>query len=176
MIIAISGLSGSGKNAVGELAARKLGLRVVSFTFKSKAKESGVSLMEFQKKANADRKIDIDFDRLIAKEASKGNCVVTTWLGPWVVKDADVRVWLRVPREVRAKRVAKRDNMSVKEALRHIDLRDNDNRKRYRKLYDIDIDNHEDFDIEIKADTLLPAQLVNIVAVAAREKSKARLQ
>jgi len=172
MIIAISGLSGSGKNAVGELVAKKLGLSVVSFSFKSEAKETGVSLMEFQKKANADKKIDLDFDKRIADVASKGNCVVTTWLGPWMVKNADLRVWLSASPKIRSERVSKRDKMTVPEALSHITARDNDNRARYKKLYNIDIDNHEEFDICLKSEKLTQDQLSNVIMCFINEQKK----
>ena len=58
MIIAISGLTGSGKNTLGELLAKRLGYKLVCPTFKDLAAKEGVSLMEFQKKATKDPDID----------------------------------------------------------------------------------------------------------------------
>ncbi len=172
MIISISGLSGSGKNSVGELVAKKLNLRTISFTFKSEAKKKGVSLMDFQKEAGKDKKIDMDFDKEIVKSAKKGKCVVTTWLGPWMVKGADLKVWLRASPEERARRISKRDKMTRKNALEHVKKRDEDNRKRYKKLYDIDIFSHEDFDMILNSENFLPEQLAGIISCAAKEKSK----
>ena len=86
MIICISGLSGTGKNTAGELLAKQLGCRQIQFTFKDEAKARGISLMELQKLADKNPGLDKEFDERLVREASKGNCVVTTWLGPWMVK------------------------------------------------------------------------------------------
>ena len=95
MIIAISGFTGCGKNTLGELLAKKLGYKLVCPTFKDLAAEEGITLMEFQAKAAKDKNIDKKFDAALRKQvaATKGNCVVTTWLGPWMV-DADLKIKL----------------------------------------------------------------------------------
>lgn len=51
MIIAVSGLTGSGKNTLGELLSKELGYTLVCPTFKDLAAKEGITLMEFQKKA-----------------------------------------------------------------------------------------------------------------------------
>jgi cytidylate kinase len=145
MIIAISGLTGSGKNTLGELLAKKLGYRLVCPTFKDLAAKENVSLMEFQERAAKDPDIDRKFDTLLKEQAAAGDCVVTTWLGPWMV-DADVRIKVKVADKIRAERIAKRDGMTVAEALTHLLARDDQNRKRYKKLYNIDIDGEKIFD------------------------------
>ncbi len=159
MIITVSGLTGSGKNTIGELLAEKLGYKVVSPTFKDLAKKEGLSLMEFQKKAEKDHNIDRKFDKLLKEQAAEGDCVVTTWLAPWIL-DADFRVYLDVPAEVRAKRIARRDNMGAKEALKHLTERDNENRKRYLAVYGIDIFDRTKFDIIIKNEDRSPGEFV----------------
>ena len=74
--------------------------------------------MDFQKKAADDPNIDLKFDALLKEEvaAAGGNCVITTWLGPWVI-NADVSVYIDAPPEVRAKRISGRDKMSEKRHL-----------------------------------------------------------
>ena len=168
MIICISGLSGSGKNSVGVEVAKLLSLRVVDPTFKTIAAKQKMSLMEFHKKAEGQHSIDKQFDAHLVADAKKGNCVVTTWLGPWMVKDADVRVWLYAPAAVRAKRVAGRDNMSPEQALAHITDRDESNRRRYEEVYKIDIYDHSGFELVINTEKFRPAQTAQIIAAAAR--------
>jgi len=145
MIIAVGGLTGSGKNTLGELLAKKLGLKLVCPTFKDLAKREGIPLMEFQKRAEKDQNIDKKFDAELKEQAKKGNCVVTTWLGPWMV-DADLRVWVFAPADVRAKRISKRDGMVLEQAKKHIHERDEENRQRYLNVYGIDIYDHDTFD------------------------------
>jgi len=170
VIIAISGKSGSGKNSVGEQVAKALGLRVVSFSFKDAAAKLGKGLMDYQKDAAKDKSIDLDLDQKIAQEAAKGDCVVVTWLGPWVVKQADLRVWLDAPAEIRAVRIGARDKMGVEDALAHITARDADNRSRYKKLYGIDIDDRSIFDMALDSSRLTIDQMASMVADAARKK------
>lgn len=167
MIICISGLSGCGKNTVGAKVAEKLKLRPVQISFKEEAKRRKMTLMELQKIASRDKKLDLKLDARIAKEAEKGDCVVMTWLGPWIVRNADLRVWLEASEEERARRVAGRDKMAKKEALRHVRARDSNNKMRYKKYYRIDIDDRSVFDIVINTGRFAPEQSAEIIAEAA---------
>ncbi len=161
MKIAICGLTGSGKNTLGELLAKKLGYKLVCPTFKDLAAKEGVSLMEFQEKARKDPNIDKKFDAIL-KEQATGDCVVTTWLGPWIV-DADVRLKVICPLETRAQRTAKRDGMTIKEALKHVKERDEQNRKRYMKVYSIEIDDESNFDACLSSGIYKPEELLVLV-------------
>lgn len=170
MIIAVWGLTGAGKNTLGKLLAEKLGYRMVCPTFKDIAEEEGVSLMEFQKMAEKDERIDRKFDEFLKKECAKGDSVVTTWLGPWMV-DADVRIKIHVPDEERARRIAKRDKMSPEDAMNHIRERDDNNRKRYKAVYDIDIDNEDRFDACLNGGIYEPHQLLEIALAVIKQKT-----
>ena len=169
MIICISGLSGSGKNSVGEEVAKLLNLRVVKPTFKTIAAKQKMSLMEFHRKAEHEHSIDRQFDAHLIAEAKRGNCVVTTWLGPWMINDADIRVWLYAPSAVRAKRVAGRDGMSPEQALAHISDRDESNHHRYNEVYKIDIYDHSGFELVVNTEKFRPQETAQIIAAAARE-------
>lgn len=164
MIIAISGLTGSGKDTLGKNLAKALRYRHINPTFKDLARAEGVTLLEFQKRAARDPNIDRKFDRLSKKQA-KGNCVATSWLSPWMLK-ADFRVYLFASLEERAKRIAKRDGFSLRTAMRHVQQRDAENRKRYLKLYGIDIFNTENFDVCLNSANFSPKKLAKITLQA----------
>jgi cytidylate kinase len=170
MIIAIAGYTGSGKNTLGEEIAKRTGMRVVCPTFKDLAAKEGIPLMEFQKKAEKDKNIDLKFDELLKAEA-KGDCVVTTWLGPWIV-DADLRVFVFAPLETRAARIAKRDSMTPEEARRHVKERDERNRKRYLKVYGIDIFDTSKFDLCLNSGKYLPGEMADMVLKLADIKKR----
>ena len=169
MIIAISGFTGSGKNTLGEMLAKELGYRLVCPTFKDLAKEEGITLMEFQMKAAKDPDIDKKFDAVLKKQAT-GNCVVTTWLGAWMV-DADVRIRVFAPLKTRAERIAKRDGMTLDEAMKHVKARDDQNIKRYKKVYGIDIESDDVFDACLNAGIYKPEEL-KAIALAIIEAKK----
>jgi len=168
MIICISGLSGSGKNSVGEEVAKLLSLRTVNPTFKTIAAKQRMSLLDFHRKAEKEHSIDKEFDAHLIADASRGNCVVTTWLGPWMIKNADMRVWLYAPSSVRARRVAGRDAMTPEQALAHISDRDESNHHRYNEVYKINIYDHSGFELVINTERFRPAQSAQIIAAAAR--------
>ena len=170
MIIAVWGLTGAGKNTLGKLLAEKLDYKMVCPTFKDIADKEGVSLMEFQKMAEKDHRIDEKFDEILKEECARGNCVVTTWLGPWML-DADVRIKIHVPDEERARRTAKRDKMSPEDALKHIKERDNNNRKRYKAVYNIDIDDEDNFDACLNGGIYEPHQLLEIALAVIKQKT-----
>ena len=170
MKICISGLSGSGKNSVGSLVAQKLGFRLVNPTFKTIAARQKMGLLEFHRKAEADHSIDKKFDEELVRQARAGNCVVTTWLGPWMIKDADIRVWLYAPASARASRVAKRDGMGREEAENHVAERDESNRLRYLEIYKIDIYDHSGFELVVNSEKFMPGESAEIIAAAARAK------
>ncbi|MBI5223643.1 cytidylate kinase family protein [Candidatus Micrarchaeota archaeon] len=175
MIIAITGLTGSGKNTLGELLSKELGYRLICPTFKDLAAKEGISLMEFQERAAKDHNIDKKFDALLKEEAGKGNCVVTTWLGPWIV-DADVRIKLMAPAKIRAKRVFGRDEMTNEsEALKHVIKRDTDNRKRYLSVYNIDIEDNDNFDMILNSANYGPTELLSISKKLISIKEKLQL-
>lgn len=172
MIIAISGLVGSGKDTVADRVAEVLGLRRIKFTFKDVAKQLGIPLMEYQRYVEKDLTIDREFDNRVVAEARKGNCVVSTWLGPWMLKDATLRVWLDASEDVRAERVAKRDKIRKIDALIYVRERDQHNRGRYLALYGIDILDKSPFDLILNTERLTIDEEVAIIVAAAKVKAE----
>ncbi len=160
MIIAIGGLTGSGKTTLGKLLARELGYRLIAPTFKDLAKKEGLSLEEFQKKAEKDYDIDKKFDEYIREESKKGNCIVATWLSAWN-SSADLKILLYAPLEVRAKRIKERDN--IKNPEEYIKRIDENNHRRYLKVYGINIYDKEVYDICFNTSTFSPEEMVKII-------------
>lgn len=171
-IIAISGFAGSGKNTVSRLVAKRLGWRVVEPTFKTLAEREGISLMEFQERAHSDFDIDKKFDEALQDEAKCGNCVIATWLGPWMAPGKPFRVWLDVSQQIRAKRLRGRDGKSEEESLEHLKERDADNISRYKKVYGIDISNHSGFDLIVDAGSKSPDEISDAIIEAFNSSSK----
>ena len=169
-IIAISGLAGSGKNTVSGEVARRMGWQIIEPTFKTLAAKEGITLMQFQEKAKKDSDIDKKFDAALQEECQKGNCVVATWLGPWMAPGKPFRVWLDVPQTIRAKRVAGREGGKIEDSLAHIKKRDADNRERYKKVYGIDIFDHAGFDLVLDASAKTPMQLAEEIIIAYKKR------
>ena len=171
MIIAISGLVGSGKDSVAKLLAEKLKIKHLNFTFKDAARKLGIPLMEYQDYAKKNISIDKEFDEMVIAEARKQDCVTSTWLGPWLIKDADIKVWLDASPETRAERISKRDNLTLAEAVDHVKKRDAHNRMRYKHIYNVDIITDRGvFDLIIKSESFSPEAIADILKCAVDEK------
>ncbi len=168
MIVTISGLIGSGKTTVAKAIAKRFNLRHVSAgeAFRELAKERGLSLLEFSKLAERDKNIDIELDKKIVELAKAGNVVVDGRLSGWLIKDADLRVFLKAPLEVRVKRVCKRENKNYDTALKEIVEREKSEAKRYKEIYGIDIKNIEIYDIVLNTALWQAEDVIEIIATA----------
>ena len=170
MIICISGLSGSGKTTISDLLAKELKIKHVSRSYKEFASE-GKELRNFVK--NVKTSFDKSFDKEIIDEAKKSDSVVSTWLGPWIIKDSTLNVWLNASFEARVKRKAKDLGISLEEAKKHVIERDNMWPNHIKEAYGIDIvKDHDVFDVELNTDRLTKEQLVAAIAMISLEKEK----
>ena len=147
--IAISGKSGCGNSSTSRIVAEKLNLKLINYTFHDIARERGISFNELWTLAENDPQYDLELDRIQVQMASKGSCVLGSRLAIWLLKDANLKVYLDAPVEVRAKRIAGREGSSYEKALKDTLERDRGDRERYIKLYNIDIDNFKFADVII---------------------------
>lgn len=154
MRIAVSGKSGCGNSTVSRLVARRLGLRLINFTFRELAREYGVSFAELHRRAAADPSIDRTLDRRQLAAAAAGDCVLGSRLAIWLLTAADLKVYLAGTPEVRARRIAGREGVPYATALAAMNERDTLDRGRYLALYDIDIDNYRHADLVLDTATL----------------------
>jgi cytidylate kinase len=141
VIITVSGLIASGKTTQAKALAARLGLRYLSAgeVMRRWAEERGVTLLRFSEMAEQDHAIDRELDRLQVEMAREGNAVVDSRLSGWFVPAA-MKVWLRAPLEVRAQRVADREGVDPRVALEELQRREASERRRYRAIYGIDLD------------------------------------
>lgn len=152
MRVTVSGLPGSGTTTLAEALSSRFDLEHVSSgdVFRAMARERGVTLAEFGRIAEEDPEIDREIDerqREIARE--RDDVVMEGRLSGWMVEDADLRVWLAAPLEVRAERVADREEQTVEEAHDEIEKRQNSEARRYREIHGIDIGDLSVYDLVI---------------------------
>jgi cytidylate kinase len=140
LTIAISGKSGCGNSTVSGLLAERLGLRLVNYTFHDMARERGISFEEICRLAELDDQYDLFLDRHQVELASAGGCVLGSRLAIWLLPQATLRVYLSASLEERARRIAKREDLDPARAREAVEARDARDRKRYLRLYGIDVD------------------------------------
>ncbi len=167
MKICISGLTASGKSTLAEELSKALGIKHIHKSYKDYI-GSYSELADFTN--SADKKFANSFDSEIKKLAD-GNCTVSTWLSPWMIDDATLRVWLNASESARAERRAGQHNESDGniEAIRKIDKAAIDQAKR---IYNIDIFDHSIFDIEINTEKMSVMECASAISIIALERDR----
>jgi cytidylate kinase len=155
MVICISGMAGSGKSTLAKKIAEKYGLKYCSGgdALKALAIEEGYKPlrrgwweanegMRFLEKREKNLKFDESVDKKFLELAEEGNVVLDSWTMPWLLKKG-FNIWLDASQEKRAERIAKRDGISVNEALKALRNKERKTKTIYKKLYSFSLG--EDF-------------------------------
>lgn len=167
--IAISGKSGCGNTTVSTLVAEKLKLKLVNYTFHTLADEMGIPFKELCLLAEDDPQYDYLVDETQVKIGREGNCVLGSRLAIWLLKEADLKVFLTASEEVRAARIQKREGGTLEKVMRETEWRDARDHKRYLKLYDIDNNDYDFADLIIDTENYTPEEEANLIIARVKE-------
>ncbi|MEW5817439.1 MAG: (d)CMP kinase [Spirochaetota bacterium] len=167
--IAISGKSGCGNTTVSRLVAERLRLRHINYTFHNMAEEMGISFDELCSRAEEDSRFDLYLDKKQVELARGGNCVLGSRLAIWMLKDAHLKVYLDAPLEVRAARIFQREGEELKTVLANTLKRDENDHKRYLKLYHIDNNDFRFVDLIIDVEKLNQFEVTEKIVEAAKK-------
>ena len=164
MRIAISSKSGCGNTTVSTLLAQRLGFPLINFTFRQMAQERGVDFWTFCSMAEGDDDIDRELDRRQVEMAmAEKDCVLGSRLAIWMLKEADLKVYLTASAETRAKRIQKREGGSLEERMRQTEERDRADSGRYMRIYGIDNSDTSVADLVIATDERSVDEIVDII-------------
>src|SRR6056297_2304836 len=151
MLLTVSGPPGSGKSTTAAALAKAFDLEHISGgdIFRSLADERGLSPVEFNELAEEDEQIDRDLDRRLRDIAlERDDVLLESRLAGWLAADhADIKLWLDAPREIRAERIADREEKPVEVARQETSRRENSEALRYKEYYNIDIKDLTIYDI-----------------------------
>ena len=147
--IAVSGKSGCGNTTVSTILADRLGVRLINYTFHVMAAERGVSFEQLCLLAETDNQYDRHLDHRQVELAMEGSCVLASRLAIWLLKQADLKVYLYASPEMRSRRIAEREGIPWRQSLKDLEARDTRDRNRYLKLYGIDIDEYNFADLVV---------------------------
>jgi len=147
LVICICGMAGSGKSTVAKRIAKHYGLRYCSGgdALKAVAAELGYRVsgegwwetdegIRFLKERAENLEIDRRVDQKQLEWAEEGGIVFDSWAMPWLFRGG-FKVWLEASEEVRAKRIAERDGLSLEDALKYLRAKESRTKAIYRELY-----------------------------------------
>jgi len=149
VVIAVTGKPGAGTSTIAKMLADKLGLDYFSPGEYVKKMYEGESQTD---KANThwkgkgkSKEFNKKIDKLQFELAMKGDIVLCGKLSIWALGDlADIKIWLDCDFEERARRAAKRDNISLEEAREKLKERELMEEKEWKRIYGFDRDEQRD--------------------------------
>ncbi|MCR5732868.1 MAG: AAA family ATPase [Sphaerochaetaceae bacterium] len=164
MRIAISSKSGCGNTTVSTMLSEKLGYKLINFTFRQLAKEKNIEFWDFCRMAETDDNIDRELDsRQVEMAMAEENCVLGSRLAIWMLKEADLKVYLEASAETRALRVFKREGGVLADRIKETEGRDHHDSARYKRIYNIDNSDTSIADLVIDTNDKNPEEIVDII-------------
>ena len=167
MLITVSGPGGSGKSTLAADLADRLGCDHVSGgdIFRSIADERGLTPLQLNRRAEEEDSIDRDLDRrLRATAREREDLVLESRLSGWMAGEyADLRVWLDAPLDIRAERIADRENKPVSRAREETRTRAESEAGRYEAYYGIEIEDRSIYDLVVNTARWGPEGVLEVV-------------
>ena len=80
-----------------------------------------------------------------------------------MLKEADIKVYLKLDEDTRAKRILNREGGDLEEIKKFTQMRDSEDTRRYKELYNIDNENYDFVDVEIDTGVNNPEQVASII-------------
>jgi len=166
--IAVSGKSGCGNTTISRLVSERLELSFINFTFRSLAAEKGLTLTEVLARAAEDDWWDKEVDRRQVAMARKAQgCVLGSRLAIWMLKEADLKVYLKASPETRAERIVRREGGALEEVAAYTRERDRQDTGRYLRIYQIDNDDYAFADLIIDTENMGTEEIAGVIVDAA---------
>ena len=167
VVVCVCGLTASGKSTVARRVAEKYGLQLYSGgdALRTLAIEAGYKPLNrgwwetkeglrFLQQRLRDPDFDKKIDAKLLAYAKEGNIVLDSWTMPWLFGDG-FKIWVDASKKVRVKRLAKRDDLSLKEALRVLEEKEETTKAIYKRLYGFSLgEDFSPFDLVLDTDKL----------------------
>jgi cytidylate kinase len=171
-------MAGTGKSTLAKKLAKKYGLRYYSGgdALKALAAEEGYDSsirgwwespagLSFLEKREKNLRFDKAVDDKLLEYAQQGRVLLDSWTMPWLLKTG-FKIWLVASVEKRAERIARRDRLSIKEALQVLKEKEARTKAIYKKLYGFTLgEDFEPFNLVLDTDNLNAREVFQVLCM-----------
>ncbi|NPV63558.1 MAG: AAA family ATPase [Methanotrichaceae archaeon] len=173
MIITVSGAPGTGTTTLARSLAAELGIRWINSgeLFRKIASERNVSVKELNRLAERGPEIDYLIDDAQKALAKEGSGVFEGRLSGHLLP-ADLTILLKTDLRLRAERIAKRESKLLEDALQETRSREESEARRYKKYYNIDINDLSVYDLVLDSGRFDERGTFAVALAAARARQK----
>ncbi|MBE6488272.1 MAG: cytidylate kinase [Methanosphaera stadtmanae] len=174
MIITIGGLAGTGTSTAAKNLSQKLDIPFNSAgdVFRMLAVEHNMDLIQFNEFAEGNDEIDKALDKKQAEIAASADDLIVEGRLSAHFCDADYRIWLMAPDNIRAERICYREDKDIDTVNREIKERTSSERKRYMEIHNIDIDDLSIYDLIINTESFDEEATVELIINCINKKNK----
>lgn len=167
-VITVSGKPGSGKSTIAELLHKKLGISYVysGMIFRDTAKKYNMNLDEFGKFCEKNNKIDKELDKKQINILKKGNVILEGRLAGWLAYHNNIpsfKIFINADLKTRVNRIINRENGDIEKRKKEIIERERSEFVRYKKYYNINLDDTSIYDLVIDSTKKSPEEIINII-------------
>lgn len=171
MRITLSGTLGSGKSTVGKELARRLGVRYISTgqIFRELGQISSLNALQTNLEAETNRALDDAVDDKVRELNKTTPEFVIDSRMAWHFVEGALRVFLSVTPETAAQRImadrsrATEQYASIEAALNGLRARRDSEIRRYRRLYNVDIEDVSNYDMSVITDDTEIGDVVDLI-------------
>jgi cytidylate kinase len=178
VVVCISGMAGTGKSTLSKRLAKKYELKYYSGgdALKALAAEEGCDSsnrgwwespegLGFLKKRENNLEFDKAVDDKLLEYAQQGHVLLDSWTMPWLLNKG-FKIWLAASVEKRVERIARRDKISIKEALQVLKEKEARTKAIYKKLYGFALgEDFEPFNLVLDTDNLNAGDVFQVLCM-----------
>lgn len=128
-----------------------------------------MNILNLSNIAELNKKIDNEVDEIYKVEINKNKNIIfegrlAAFMVDKIYKKKSLKIWMKAPIDIRVKRIMNREkSLEYNKEKENTIIREESERNRYNKYYNINIEDLSIYDIIIDTKTLTPKQIFNIL-------------
>lgn len=176
--ITITGNLGSGKSTIARMLAKKLGTKRYStgHALRIIGKKRRMTPLELNEYAETHPEIDEDIDSIFKKLRDFEKPLIVDSRLAWHFVPKSFKVKLEIKPEIAAQRIIddnrKEEQYSnIDDAIKHLQARRDSEVKRFKKIYNVDIENNKNFDLIVDTSYKTPDEICEQILSGFKKKT-----